>query len=132
VGELKPMLELNTKEGMMTAANTNQEMMERCIDQCFDVVHQASHCVDWCIKSDQATTLAECTRLCLDSASLTGACAEMMARNSRFSAQVCGICADVCDACAAECEKHQDMGDIMRQCAEACRRCAETCRQMAA
>jgi hypothetical protein len=66
--------------------------------------------------------MAECIRLCLDAATMTGACAKLMARDSSISGQVCAVCADICDACAAECEKYD--GDIMRQ-------CAQTCRQMA-
>ncbi len=105
-------------------------MMDGCIEQCLAVVWSASRCVDDCLSGSQDDSMTECIRLCLDAATMTAACAELMSRNSQFAAQVCGVCVDVCDACAAECEKYE--GDIMRQCAEACRRCAETCRQMAA
>ncbi len=72
--------------------------------------------------------MSQCIRLCLDAATMTGSCAELMSRSSPFSGQVCGVCADVCDACAAECERYE--GEPMRACAEACRRCAQACRDL--
>lgn len=109
---------------------TDQQMTDRCIQECFEVVRAASECAHSCLTGGQADAMSQCIRLCLDAATVTGACAEAMARRSPFSAQLCGVCADVCDACAQECEQHE--GDVMRRCAEACRRCAKTCRQMAA
>lgn len=111
---------------------SNQQLMERSIDQSLEVVKTASACATWCITSDMAPTLAECSRYCLDAATFTATNATMMARGSRFSGPVASVCADLCDSCAAECEKHSQHADIMRQCAETCRRCAETCREMAA
>ncbi len=104
--------------------------MDQCLQQCATVVQTAGRCADSCLSGGQADAMQQCIRLCLDAATITGACVEMMARNSSFSGQICRICADVCDACAAECEQHE--GDVMQQCAEACRACARTCRQMAA
>jgi hypothetical protein len=92
--------------------------------------HTVSECAHSCLTGGQADAMSSCIRLCLDAATVTGACAETMARRSQFSAQLCGACADVCDACAQECDQYED--DVMRCCAEACRRCAETCRRMAA
>lgn len=107
---------------------TDQTKMDRCIDECFAVVRTASRCADSCLGGGQAGEMADCIRLCLDAATITGACAELMSRNSRSSGQACVACADICDACAQECEKYD--GELMRQCAETCRRCAESCRQM--
>ncbi len=109
-----------------------QKLMERCINHCLEVVKTASACATWCITSDQAQTLAECSRSCLDAATITAANATMMARGSRFSGPVTSVCADLCESCAAECEHHGHYSEIIRQCAETCRRCAETCREMAA
>lgn len=109
---------------------TDQQRIDQCLEECFAVVRTANRCADSCLGGGQATEMAECIRLCLEAATITTACAELMARGSRFSAQICGVCADVCDACAQECEQYE--GDIMRRCAEACRQCAQTCRQMAA
>lgn len=109
---------------------TDRQTMDRCINECFEVAQIASRCAESCLGGGQADAMAPCIRLCLDSVVITTACAELMIRNSRFSGQVCGVCADVCDACAEECENYE--GDVMRQCAAACRRCSQTCRQMAA
>ncbi len=109
---------------------TGQQTMERCIEECFAVVRTASRCADACLGGGQADAMAECIRRCLDAATVTAACAELLSRTSQISGRVCGVCAEVCDACAEECERHE--GEVMRKCAESCRRCAETCRQMAA
>ena len=109
---------------------TDQQAMDRCIDECFAVAQVASRCADSCLGGGQADAMAQCIRRCLDAVAITTACAELMIRNSPFAGPVCRVCADVCDACAEECERYE--GDVMRQCAEACHRCAETCRQMAA
>ncbi len=109
---------------------TDQQLMDRCVEECFAVVRTASECAQSCLTGGQADAMSQCIRLCLDAATVTAACAELMARRSQFSAQLCGVCADVCDACAQECERYE--GDVMRRCAEACRRCSQTCRQMAA
>lgn len=53
----------------------------------------------------------------------------LMARDSRFYAQLCALVASACDACAAECERFDDA--LMRACAEACKRAAGECRQLA-
>lgn len=58
---------------------------------------------------------------------LCATCLPLLARDSRYVAALCPLCAD---ACAAECEKSDD--DVMRQCAQACRRAAEECRRLAA
>jgi len=115
------------KEHGMT---TDQQVMDQCLEECFAVMRTASRCAESCLSGGQATEMAECIRLCLDAATITAGCAELIARNSQFSSQVCGVCADVCDACAQECEQYE--GEIMRECAEACRRCAQACRHMAA
>ncbi len=109
---------------------TDQQTIDHCLEECFVVVRTANRCADACLSGGQADAMADSIRLCLDAATVTAACAELMARSSRFAGPVCGVCADVCDACAEECERHE--GDVMRACAEACRRCAQTCRQMAA
>ncbi len=115
------------KEDVMSQ---QQSLTDQCLQECTTVVQTAGRCADSCLSGGQADAMQQCIRLCLDAATITGACAELMARNSSFSGQICGICADVCDACAAECEQHE--GDVMQQCAEACGACARTCRQMAA
>ena len=65
-----------------------------------------------------------------DSATTCSACVSLMARESRFHPQMCGLCAEVCRACAAECERHDE--EHCRACADACRRCADECGRMAA
>lgn len=104
--------------------SADQQMMDQCLEQCFAVVHTASRCADSCLGGDQASQMVRCIRLCLDAQEMAGVCAGLIARNSQFTGQVCGVCAAICDACAAECEKYE----VMRECATACRQCAEACR----
>lgn len=111
-------------------AGTDRGEMERCIDQCLEVVKLASRCADDCLKSDQVASMRQCIGLCLDAAGVAGLCAEMMSADSRFATRMCGLCADVCSECAEECRAHE--GSSMNECAEACVRCAESCRAMAA
>jgi hypothetical protein len=113
-------------------AVAEKQLMERCIAECLECVKAAARCATWCIQSEQSPKLAECIRLCWDCVDICTACTSLLARDSRFGAQVCGPCADICDACAAECERHGGMNDVMKQCAAAGRRCAATCREMAA
>lgn len=117
---------------MAPPLTAEQKLIEHCINHCLEVVKTASACATWCITSDMAPSLAECSRYCLDAATFTATNATMMARGSRFSGAISSVCADLCDSCAAECEKHSQHADIMRQCAETCRRCAESCREVAA
>jgi hypothetical protein len=74
--------------------------------------------------------MAECTRLCLDCASICSATAELIARGSRWAVAMAEVCARVCAECAAECAKHDD--PACRECAEICGRCAEQCKSMVA
>jgi hypothetical protein len=110
----------------MTASNPT---IERAIEECLQCLRWCSACVDEGLTADPSM-MAESVRLCHECAPLCGVCATLLAGNSRFAHQLCGVCADICDACAAECGKHNH-DETMRKCAETCIRCARTCREVA-
>ncbi len=103
--------------------------VERCIDECLQCMRWCEMCVEECLTTDPAK-MAECIRLCHECPSPCGSCVTLLAGQSRYAHQQCGVCADICNACAAECENFSDL-DTMRKCAEACRRCARTCGEIA-
>jgi hypothetical protein len=106
----------------MAMTGAKRASMERCIDQCLEVVKLASRCADDCLKSENVAALRQCIGLCLDAVGVSGLCVEMMAADSRFAARTSELCAEVCAACADECDRHE--GVAMKECADACRRCA--------
>jgi hypothetical protein len=71
----------------------NQQLIDRCIQQCETVVRVTNQCADACLSGGQADTMARCIHLCLDCSSLASACMALLARNSQFAGQVCGVLA---------------------------------------
>ena len=98
-----------------------------CIENCFEAAEACEWCADAC--ADEGEGMAECIRLCRDVADLTTLHARFMARDSRYSGDLAGVCADACEACADECEQHD--ADHCQLCADVLRECAESCRSMA-
>jgi hypothetical protein len=104
-------------------------IVERCIEDCLRCLRLCAECRDESLTEDPAG-MAESVRLCSDCLEICRSCVVLLAGNSQFANQVCGVCADICEACAAECAKYPDM-ETMRKCAEACRRCESSCREVA-
>jgi hypothetical protein len=73
--------------------------------------------------------LTNCIKLDLECADICLFAAKMMSGDSRFSSQICDLCASVCEASGEECNKHSNM-EHCRKCAEVCSNCAEECRAM--
>ncbi|WP_417848633.1 four-helix bundle copper-binding protein [Thalassoglobus sp.] len=71
----------------------------------------------------------DCPRCCRECIDLCLLCAQAIARNSRFSEEICKLCADACEWCAEQCGAHDH--DHCQKCAEACRACVKSCRSMA-
>jgi hypothetical protein len=107
----------------------SNQIVDRCIEECLRCFRLCSECRDEGL-THEPVRMAECIRLCSECLEVCRSCVPLLAGNSRFANQLCGVCADVCEACAAECEKYKDM-ETMTKCAEACRRCASTCREVA-
>jgi len=98
---------------------------QQLINVLADCVAQCEACAKDCASQGDAD-LAGCINLCLDCATLCQACIPLLARDSLFSAALCGVCATACERCAQECERTG-----MIECAQACRAADEACRQMA-
>ena len=107
-------------------------------DQYADVIEAAencaiacSHCASACLDEPDVDEMTDCIRLDLDCAELCRLLSALMSRGSRFSKEMCRVCAVACEACARECERHADM-EHCRVCAEACRRCQDACNRVLA
>ena len=104
-------------------------ILEWCIEDCLRCLRLCAECRDESLTMDPAG-MAESIRLCGDCPEVCQSCVALLAGNSEFANQICGVCANICEACAMECEKYPQM-ETMRKCAEACRRCAGSCREVA-
>ncbi len=107
----------------------DDKSVQSCIiacDHCHRVCLQSAmnHCLESGgehVEPDHFRTMMNCAEICQMSA-------DFMLGSSRFSKQICDVCAEICDACADSCEQLDGMEDCVR----ACRDCAESCRSMAA
>lgn len=109
----------------------SHQMYQHCIDACDACTVACSHCATECLKEEEVKMLSRCIQLDLECAAFCRSASEVMSLGSKFSPQLCQLCAEVCNACAEECEKHAEMGmEHCRECAEACRRCAAACEEM--
>lgn len=100
------------------------QIRKTCIEACAECATACEFCVGEHIGDKE---MAECLRLCIDCADFCAVDMRLLARNSRSSPALCGLCADACDAYATECDRFDS-----RRCTEACRKCAGACRQLAA
>ncbi|KTC66385.1 putative cysteine-rich protein yhjQ (plasmid) [Legionella adelaidensis] len=106
------------------------QQYENCIKACQDCASECEHCATACTQEDNCKGLSHCITLNRDCAAICALAAEMMARGSPFSKEICALCAKICRACGDECNKHQHMKHCKR-CAEACYKCAEECEKVA-
>lgn len=103
---------------------TNQQY-QNCIKACIECATECNHCAVSCLEEKEVQYLTKCIRLDLECAVICRTAADLMSLGSKFSKEICRICASVCDACAEICEQHANMGmEHCRECAEACRACA--------
>ena len=73
-------------------ATLTQDLQD-CIDACRD----CSEAVNVCLSAHTGEEpMKRCLMLCLDCMNLTTACAQMMARQSDYVHQICGVCTDLC------------------------------------
>ena len=104
---------------------TNQQF-QKCIDACIECATTCNHCAVSCLEEKEVQHLVKCIRLDLECAVICRAAAELMSLDSRFSKEICKLCATICNDCAEICEQHANMGmEHCRECAEACRACAK-------
>jgi hypothetical protein len=107
------------------ASNT---LVESAIEACLQCLRWCSACVDQGL--NDPSRMEASIRLCHECGQVCSVCASLLASNSRFAHELCGVCADICEACAQECGQHKHV-ETMRRCAEACTRCATACREVA-
>ena len=69
---------------------------KQLIDVLADCVAKCEACAKGCASQGNAD-LANCIALCSDCAALCQACIPLLARDSQFSAALCGVCADACE-----------------------------------
>jgi hypothetical protein len=115
------------KEVLMLMYTRNDQSMQSCItacENCHKTCLQAA--MTHCLESGGKHVEAEHFRLMMNCAEICQTSANFMLSGSRYSSQVCRVCAEICDACAASCEQLDGMED----CTNACRQCAESCRNM--
>lgn len=102
--------------------NNNRELINaltNCLQAC-------ENCATACLEEPNAASMATCIRTARDCADICSSAIRYLARDSRHSISLVGICADICAECAGECDKHDH--DQCIECAKACRRCEESCR----
>lgn len=110
---------------------SRQQQYKKCIDACIECATICNHCAVSCLEEKDVQYLTKCIRLDLECAVICRAAAELMSLNSRYSKEVCQLCANICEACAKICEQHANMGmEHCRQCAESCRNCAKETMQV--
>lgn len=109
----------------MNQETNTQECMENC-KECSEMCYRTA--LNQCLTMGGQHVEAEHFKLMLECAKICETSACLQVSNSRFSRQLCGVCAQVCEACAESCEQVGDMD----ACVDMCRRCAESCRAMAA
>ena len=96
------------------------------LDACQKCATACEACLHAMINEQSDNDCPHCCRECLDICLL---CAQALARESKFSSQICQLCAEICHWCASQCEAHDH--DHCQECAQACQRCATECRAMA-
>lgn len=101
---------------------SNRELINaltNCVEAC-------EACAAACLAENDAAAMAECIQADRDCADICNLAIQYLARGSRHSLAIIGICADICAECAEACDKHDH--DHCQACAKACRRCEESCR----
>ncbi len=118
------------------APRVDQELLRRCIDECFRCAATCTSCADACLGEDDVQELIRCIRLNLDCADVCEAAGKLLTRQTatepRIVRSMVESCATTCRVCAAECQRHAEQHEHCRVCAAACRRCEEACEDVLA
>ena len=111
----------------MNYQSSTTQNMQSCIDACNRCYQTCLHeAMNRCLESGGKHVAPDHMRLLLNCAEICQASANFMLSSSRYSKQICQLCAEICDACASSCEQIGGMED----CARTCRECAASCREM--
>lgn len=112
----------------MLMYTTTDQTVQSCIDACDNCYKTCMQTAMMrCLESGGKHVEAEHFRLMMNCAEICQMSTNFMLSGSRYSSQICTVCAEICEACAGSCEQLGDMED----CVNACRDCAESCRNMA-
>jgi hypothetical protein len=113
---------------------TANEVLARCIEQCFACALTCTSCADACLAEEQVQELVRCIRLNLDCADVCDATGRVLTRQTSseppLARSMLEVCAQACRVCAEECERHAHHHEHCRVCAEACRRCEQACEDL--
>ena len=102
------------------------EQYQKSIEACMDCASACNHCAASCLEEKEVQSLTKCIRLDLECAVICQVTAELMSQGSRYTGEICELCATICNACAEECEKHADRDTThCKECAETCKACAK-------
>lgn len=94
--------------------------------QCCHACSQAcEHCASSCLREPELAHMVACIAADLDCVQICNATAALIARDSRFAAELAKLCAAVCQECADICSQHDR--DHCQKCAAACRQCVDAC-----
>src|SRR4051794_24201290 len=101
----------------------NYHDYKKCIDACLSCAALCNHCASGDTKEDDVKMMSDCIQLCMECAAVCYASAQLMSLGSKYSKQLCDLCATICDECYSECSKHEH--EHCRECAAACKLCAD-------
>jgi len=114
--------------------NVDTEVLQRCIDACFECVKSCTACADACLSEDMVADLTKCIRTNLDCADICDTTGRVLSRHTGYDAHitraVLEACAQACQSCGDKCSEHSSMHEHCRICAEACRTCEQACRDL--
>lgn len=106
----------------------NNEQSEQIIDALNKCALDCIHCETACLDEENVQGLVQCIRLDRECAELCLFTAKMIAADAELSTEILNLCSKICDLCGDECDQHASHMEHCRICAQSCRRCAEECR----
>jgi hypothetical protein len=112
------------RSNFMNHLNTDSTYIDNC-SNCHQTCLQTA--MTHCLNMGGKHLEPEHFRLMLDCAKICETSVYFQLSDSKYSKDICKVCAEICTACADSCEEVGGMED----CVSACRNCAESCSAMA-
>lgn len=102
------------------------EQYQTCIEACLACANQCKQCETACLNENKGKDMVHGFDLARkDCAQVCTLAAEMMARGSKYTQEICALCAKVC-------REHASHMEHCKWCADACTRCATECEKIVA
>ena len=98
-----------TDKSLLTASNECVQTAKAC----------HSHCLMLVAMGD--TSIAECMRSVVETASICNSFSELVTLNSDYVKGMAGVCIKACKDCEKLCRKHADKHKECKECADACK-----------